>query len=86
VCDACVCYTSHLPTPHSHTLRVTITDAKQSQKQAFDVAVGKGCAVYSKRMHNLVADNCHSHTANCLMHMGYDGWTTQVGVCVCVCV
>ncbi len=27
--------------------------------------------VYSKRMHNLFCDNCHSHVANALNQMGY---------------
>jgi hypothetical protein len=29
----------------------------------WDAAVGEGCEIYSKRMHNLCLDNCHSHVA-----------------------
>jgi hypothetical protein len=32
----------------------------------WDVGVQCGCVDYSKRMHNLCFDNCHSHVARCL--------------------
>jgi transmembrane protein 222 len=29
--------------------------------------------VYSRRMHNICCDNCHSHVAKCLSLMNYGG-------------
>ena len=37
----------------------------------FDDAIEQGCEEYSKRMHNLCCDNCHSHVARCLDLMKY---------------
>lgn len=44
----------------------------------YDKAIQAGNAAYSKRMHNLCCDNCHSHVAYCLNEMKYlkqDNWT-----------
>ena len=42
-------------------------------QQAWDAAVDAGCDVYSRRMHNICCDNCHSHVARCLNAMRYEG-------------
>ena len=41
--------------------------------EIWDASVGVGNRIYSKRMHNLCCDNCHSHVARCLNTMLYDG-------------
>eukprot|EP01137_Pigoraptor_chileana_P004599 Opistho-2@46453 len=46
--------------------------AKGGGAQNWDGGVKRGCADYSRRMHNLFLDNCHSHVAACLNGMGYD--------------
>lgn len=38
---------------------------------SWDNGLKEGCDVYSKRMHNICCDNCHSHVAKCLNVMGY---------------
>lgn len=40
---------------------------------SWDEAVQEGNEIYSKRMHNLFCDNCHSHVAQCLNLMEYAG-------------
>lgn len=46
-------------------------DPKLCQYGSWDQAVDRGCEIYSKRMHNICCDNCHSHVAQCLNIMGY---------------
>ena len=41
-------------------------------KKLYDNAILKGCRVYSRRMHNLFCDNCHSHVCLCLENMGFE--------------
>mmetsp|Transcript_21268 Transcript_21268/g.68634 ORF Transcript_21268/g.68634 Transcript_21268/m.68634 type:complete len:194 (+) Transcript_21268:2-583(+) len=38
----------------------------------WDRCVAQGSQDYSKRMHNLCCDNCHSHVARCLTYMNYN--------------
>ena len=38
----------------------------------WDAAIAQGCDCYSKRMHNICFDNCHSHVSKCLNVMAYD--------------
>ena len=40
---------------------------------SWNQCVARGSKDYSKRMHNLFCDNCHSHVARCLNYMQYDG-------------
>ncbi len=37
----------------------------------WDAAIREGNEIYSKRMHHLCLDNCHSHVAQCLNLMAY---------------
>ena len=48
-------------------------DPSKCRDVDWDAAIAQGCECYSKRMHNLCFDNCHSHVAKCLNVMGYDG-------------
>lgn len=50
-------------------LQVGVHEAGMTNTQTFDACVDVGCGVYSKRMHNLICDNCHSHVARCLNEM-----------------
>jgi len=54
---------------------VGVKDAKRSTQQLWDEGVDTGCEVYSRRMHNICCDNCHSHVARCLNVMRYNGRT-----------
>ena len=40
--------------------------------ELYDNAISKGCRVYSRRMHNICCDNCHSHVCLCLEKMGFE--------------
>ena len=54
----------------------------QGAAAAWDAGVDAGCDEYLGRMHNICADNCHSHVARCLNEMRYKGrddWS-MVGV------
>jgi len=51
--------------------------------QEWDQAVAIGCKVYSKRMHNLCCDNCHSHVARVLNAMGYKGFKQWNMIILC---
>lgn len=48
-------------------------DPKKCMEMDWDAAVHAGCNTYSRRMHNIFCDNCHSHVATALNYMGYDG-------------
>lgn len=50
-------------------------DAAQSPQQLWDAGIDTGSEAYSRRMHNICCDNCHSHVARCLNAMRYDGRT-----------
>ena len=39
----------------------------------YDAAVAEVARIYGKRMHNIVADNCHSHVAEVLNRVQYGG-------------
>uniref|UniRef100_A0A7S3GI38 Transmembrane protein 222 n=1 Tax=Palpitomonas bilix TaxID=652834 RepID=A0A7S3GI38_9EUKA len=44
----------------------------------YDQAIAEADEIYSRRMHNLCCDNCHSHVAQAFNIMGYKGkreWT-----------
>lgn len=56
---------SHVRTHHEEAGNLDVNN--------FDVAVAKGCAKYSTRMHNICCDNCNSHVAQCLVNMNYRG-------------
>jgi hypothetical protein len=52
-------------------------DPKMAKEVNWDDAVRSGNSDYSKRMHNICCDNCHSHVARCLCYMNYssrDNW------------
>jgi hypothetical protein len=46
-------------------------DPKLCTDGSWNDSIGQGCDIYSRRMHNLFCDNCHSHVAKCLNIMGY---------------
>jgi hypothetical protein len=54
-----------------------------SAARAWDVAVAKANACYSRRMHDLCCDNCHSHCARALNEMAYGGFTHWNMALVC---
>merc|ERR1711934_650003 len=47
----------------------------ETQIASWDTAVIASNCEYKKRVHNIVADNCHSHVANALNKMQYEGKT-----------
>eukprot|EP01138_Halocafeteria_seosinensis_P015875 gb/GECG01016201.1/.p1 GENE.gb/GECG01016201.1/~~gb/GECG01016201.1/.p1 ORF type:complete len:201 (+),score=6.68 gb/GECG01016201.1/:1-603(+) len=49
------------------------TDGATSTEQNWNRAVDIGNQVYSRRMHNLCCDNCHSHVACILNSIAYNG-------------
>jgi hypothetical protein len=49
----------------------------------WDNAVSEASEIYSRRMHNLICDNCHSHVARALNLMYYDGSTSWNMVTLC---
>lgn len=61
----------------------------QCHASAWDEGVDSGCNEYSKRMHNLCCDNCHSHVARCLNDMKYKNVTNwdmiKLGVMMFFC-
>jgi len=48
-------------------------DPRKCNELDWDRAVREGCSVYSRRMHNICCDNCHSHVAAALNFAGYNG-------------
>lgn len=48
-------------------------DPKKCADMDWDRAVREGCNMYSRRMHNIFCDNCHSHVAATLNSAGYNG-------------
>lgn len=48
-------------------------DKVEGGKKSWDDAVAKASTEYSKRMHNLFWDNCHSHCGMALSLMRYSG-------------
>ena len=48
-------------------------DPALCKAEEWDRALLQGCEVYSKRLHNICCDNCHSHVAHCLNVGRYDG-------------
>ena len=52
-------------------------DPRKCVDMDWDAGVNAGCNTYSRRMHNICCDNCHSHVANCLNSMGYGGQRTR---------
>lgn len=55
--------------------RYILLDKTKCTLQDWDTSIADGNTIYSKRMHNLLLDNCHSHCAKCLNIMGYGGKT-----------
>ena len=47
---------------------------------SWNEGVAEANTVYSKRMHNIFCDNCHSHVANALNHMGYGSLKANFGM------
>ena len=47
-------------------------DPSKCRDTDWDNSIADGCDCYSRRMHNICCDNCHSHVAKCLNVMGYD--------------
>eukprot|EP00126_Sphaerothecum_destruens_P013793 Sdes_comp23609_c0_seq1m21807 len=53
-------------------------DATKTADSVYNEAVSNASEEYSKKVHSLWFDNCHSHVARCLNLMGYEGrrnWT-----------
>lgn len=48
-------------------------DPARCSDEHWDEAVARASEIYSKRMHNLCCDNCHSHVAVALARMRYSG-------------
>lgn len=55
--------------------RYMLLQPDQCFAATWDEGVESGSAEYSKRMHNLCCDNCHSHVARCLNDMKYKSST-----------
>lgn len=53
--------------------RVWHLDVSKIDELDYNNAVDVSCRVYEGRMHNIVADNCHSHVAFALNNMKYGG-------------
>ena len=53
--------------------RYVLLDPALCKGEEWDRALLQGCQVYSKRMHNICCDNCHSHVACCLNFGRYEG-------------
>ncbi|CAM9716171.1 unnamed protein product [Scytosiphon promiscuus] len=56
-------------------------DPDRCKGERWDEAVARSSETYSKRMHNLCCDNCHSHVALALKRMRYagaEGWNMVV--------
>lgn len=51
--------------------RYLVLDPDECRDKEWNSAIEDGCDVYSRRMHNIFCDNCHSHVAKCLNVMGY---------------
>ena len=51
-------------------------DKVEGGRNSWDDAVAKASNEYSKRMHNLFWDNCHSHCGMALSQMRYGGSTS----------
>lgn len=48
----------------------------QCYAATWDEGVDSGCQEYTKHMHNICCDNCHSHVARCLNDMKFNNVTT----------
>ena len=46
--------------------------SKVKSGESFDQSISKASEIYSKRMHNICCDNCHSHVARAMNLMQYD--------------
>lgn len=51
-------------------------DKVEGGRKAWDESVDKASIEYTKRMHNLFWDNCHSHCGMALTQMRYGGSTS----------
>ncbi len=47
--------------------------AAKAPAERWDAGVDAACDAYARRVHNIVCDNCHHHTARALNEMGYGG-------------
>lgn len=54
--------------------RYLLLPPDQCHAATWDEGIESGSEVYSKRMHNLCCDNCHSHVAKCLNDMKYKNY------------
>jgi hypothetical protein len=52
-------------------------DPRKCHDMEWDRGVREGCNMYSRRMHNIFCDNCHSHVAASLNFMGYNGFRNR---------
>lgn len=57
-------------------------DPLHCTQRRWDEGVEEGNAIYSRRMHNIFCDNCHSHVAQCLNLMGYKNKNTYTMVTI----
>eukprot|EP00500_Bicosoecida_sp_ms1_P005362 CAMPEP_0203824786 /NCGR_PEP_ID=MMETSP0115-20131106/52602_1 /ASSEMBLY_ACC=CAM_ASM_000227 /TAXON_ID=33651 /ORGANISM="Bicosoecid sp, Strain ms1" /LENGTH=228 /DNA_ID=CAMNT_0050733831 /DNA_START=147 /DNA_END=833 /DNA_ORIENTATION=- len=67
----------------SEPTRYLTLDPSKATRTTWNQGVDIGNMVYSKRMHNLCCDNCHSHAARCLDEMGYLGFSNWNMVILC---
>eukprot|EP00752_Nemacystus_decipiens_P011531 g10239.t1 len=58
-------------------------DPARCKAEHWDEAVARASETYSKRMHNLCCDNCHSHVALALRRMRYAGAESWNMVSLC---
>ncbi|CAM9479242.1 unnamed protein product [Ectocarpus sp. 13 AM-2016] len=58
-------------------------DPGRCKGEQWDESVAHSCETYSKRMHNLCCDNCHSHVALALKRMRYAGVESWNMVSLC---
>ena len=66
------------PLSSGNTESTSIQFSIEDCAAVYNEAVAVGSSEYSKREHNLIFDNCHSHVARCFNLMGYEGrrdWT-----------
>ena len=58
-------------------------DPGEMHGEDWDHALLAGCEIYSKRMHNICCDNCHSHVGRCLETGRYKGRSRWDMVTLC---
>ena len=77
-------FTHLLPSSFFYCLfRYLILNPNKVNQGTWDEGLNIGNQCYSKRIHNICCDNCHSHVATCLNNMAYQGKTNWNMVTLC---